>query len=74
MDVHLCLASDNLNKDTGIIHIIFVGLKGQFKSSILLFCSYCEINSSFLVNVLDFDLTQSCFRAIKSSCNQPSTI
>lgn len=70
MDVHLGLASDNPNKETGVIHISIVGFKQQFKSFILLLLSYCEIDSSFLVNLLDFDLTQSCFKAIKSLCNQ----
>lgn len=59
MDVHLRLASDNPNKETGVTHISLVGFKEQFKSFILLFLSDCEIDSSFLVNLLDFDRTKS---------------
>lgn len=76
MTVHLCLASDNPNTETGVIHISLVGFKEQFKSFILLFLSYCEIDSSFLVNLLDFDLTQSLVLRQSNlyAIRQPSTI
>lgn len=76
MDVHLRLASDNPNKETGVTHISLVGFKEQFKSFILLFLSDCEIDSPFLVNLLDFDLTKSLVlrRSNLSAIRQPSTI